>query len=69
MTDALVERYYTRDEIQDQYGGGKVTFLPNIDGRVTCACLTLRKNPDAPRAILVSGEKPNVYKAGLMLAN
>jgi hypothetical protein len=69
MTNTSDKKIFTRDDIQARYGGGKVTFLPNIDGRVTCACLTLRKNPDAPRVILVSGEKPKVYKAGLMLAN
>ena len=69
MTDTFEERFYERTEIQARRGGGLVIFLPNIDGQVTCACLTPKKNPDAPHVILVSREKPDVYKAGLMLVN
>lgn len=44
---------YTRDEIHDAVGGGsRVSYLPNRDGVILCACLTLEANPDAPYVIL-----------------
>ena len=46
-------RTYTRDEIHDAVGGSKQSYLPTKDGRVGCACLTTKENPDAPDVVLV----------------
>ena len=53
--------YYTRREIHDLLGGEVQTYLPAKDGLVTCACLTLRSNPDAPNTILI-GQRPRVLE-------
>ena len=43
---------YTRDEIHDQLGGSKQSYLPTKDRIVTCICLSKDMNPDAPHIIL-----------------
>ena len=43
---------YSRDDIAHDLGGGTVEFLPNVGGRIVCACLRLDYNPDAPDVIL-----------------
>jgi hypothetical protein len=58
---------YTRAEIHDQLGGGVQEYLPHVDGRVVCVCITLSKNPDAP-AVLLVGNKPDVQRYGRVLA-
>jgi hypothetical protein len=45
---------YTREQIAAEHGGGIREYLPNVNGRVVCACLRtdLDYNPDAPHVIL-----------------
>lgn len=43
---------YTRDDIHDQVGGSKQSYLPTKDCTVTCICLSKNMNPDAPQIIL-----------------
>ncbi len=50
-------KFYSRREIHDLLGGELQTYLPARGGLVTCACLTLKRNPDAPHTILV-GQSP-----------
>ena len=59
-------RSYTRREIHELLGGEIQTYLPARDGVVTCACLTLRRNPDAPNTILV-GQSPRVLERARQL--
>jgi hypothetical protein len=66
MTDKSGKKYVTNDEIS-LHGGNPNAFAPMKNGRVPCLRVTLKKNPDAPHVLLVSREKPDVYKAGLML--
>jgi hypothetical protein len=49
------DQSYTRSEIHDQLGGGLQDFLPHVDGRVVCVCVTPELNPDAPDVLLVGG--------------
>lgn len=57
---------YTRDEIHDAVGGGsRVSYLPNKDGVILCACLTLEANPDAPHIILPGRGKEIERSAGI----
>jgi len=58
---------YTRREIHDKIGGSIQSFLPTVGGHVVCACLTKKKNPDAPVVILV-GNRPVVESTGRTLA-
>jgi hypothetical protein len=60
-------RCYTRLEIHDQLGGGLQEYLPHVDGRVVCVCVTRELNPDAP-AVLLVGDSENVQKYGTTLA-
>jgi hypothetical protein len=43
-------------------------FLPEKSGRVVCACLTPKLNPDVPNVILV-GAGRDIYRRGRMLAD
>lgn len=45
---------YTREEIAAEHGGGIREYLPNVAGRVVCACLRTDPdyNPEAPRVVL-----------------
>jgi hypothetical protein len=43
---------YTRNEIHARLGGNKQWYLPIVRGRVVCACLTPKADPDAPCVIL-----------------
>ncbi|ABM96793.1 DUF6697 family protein [Methylibium petroleiphilum] len=62
-----VGHVYTRDEIGNQVGGSKQTYLPTCGGMVVAACLTKDLNPLAPRVILC-GTPPMVARAGDILA-
>ena len=57
---------YTREEIHDALGGSKQSYLPDVGGRVVCACLEARLNPDAPR-IIIPGTGPTIEKTADML--
>lgn len=46
---------YTRDQIHEQVGGEKVSYLPQADGRIVCGCFSPDSNPEAPYLILVGG--------------
>ena len=59
---------YTRDEIHNQLGGSKQSYLPTKDGYVTCVCLSKDMNPDAPDIIL-SGSGPMVQKSANWLVS
>jgi len=48
---------FSRAEIQEMLGGGTRVFAPHKNGRVTCLCLDLKQNPDAPRIALPAGGK------------
>jgi hypothetical protein len=50
----IIGHCYSRDQIAAEHGGGTIEYLPNVEGRIVCACLrTERKfNPEAPRVIL-----------------
>jgi hypothetical protein len=45
---------YTRNEIAAMHGGGTMEYLPNVSGRIVCACLRTDPafNPEAPNVIL-----------------
>lgn len=68
MTGFELGKSYTRREIHNVLGGSVQAFLPDKGGRVVCACLTRRLNPDVPNVILVGGG-PDIYRRGRMLAN
>lgn len=54
--------HYTREHIHKELGGDLQSYLPHVDGRVVCACLTPKSNPDAPNVILVgTGERTEKY--------
>jgi len=66
----FVERnFYTRDQIHDQLGGEKQTYLPMLDGKVVCVCLTKEDNPKAPEVVLVGGEGKTIVKRAEILSN
>ena len=58
---------YTRDEIHDQVGGSKQSYLPTKNRIVTCACLSKDMNPDAPYVIL-AGQGKVVLQSAKWLA-
>lgn len=55
----IIGEAYTRKQIHNQLGGSVQSFLPTVDGKVVCACLSKDMNPNAPHEILV-GNKPIV---------
>ena len=57
---------YTRRQIHEVLGGSVQSYLPTVQGRVVCACLTTKMNPGAPHVILV-GNKPRVLQAAHQL--
>jgi hypothetical protein len=58
---------YSREEIYDALGGGsKQAYLPNLNGRVLCACLRSDTNPNAPNIIL-PGSGPEIKRSSRML--
>jgi len=57
---------YTRDEIHAQLGGSTWSYLPTNRGVVVAACLTIEKNPQAPRIILC-GVGPRIAPYGTLL--
>lgn len=61
-----VGRQYTRAQIQQAYGGGVQSYLPNRGGRVTCGCFSPDLNPHAPDEILV-GDGPKIKEAARLL--
>jgi hypothetical protein len=50
----ILGQCYTRNEIADTHGGGRIEYLPNVAGRIVCACLRTDPafNPEAPHVIL-----------------
>lgn len=61
------EESYTRAEISAELGGSVQTYLPTKNGEITCVCLGLSDNPDAPGVVLV-GSRPRVFRNGQQLA-
>ena len=43
---------YTRDEIQAELGGSKVSSLPTREGKIVAACLSRKFSPAAPAVVL-----------------
>jgi hypothetical protein len=58
---------YTRDEIHENLGGSKQSYLPTVLGHVVAACLKLELNPRAPNVVLC-GIGPIIASAGLALS-
>jgi hypothetical protein len=59
---------YTRKEIHARLRGSMQSYLPNVGGRVVCACLRLDTNPDAP-AIILPGKGAGIEHAAALLIN
>jgi len=62
----FIGQTYTRDEIGDELGGSKQSYLPNVNERITCGCFNPeRVNPDAPEEILFGGpeDTPEIDRA------
>ncbi len=59
---------YTRNEIYDQVGGSKQSYLPSKDGVITCVCLSKEMNPDAPHVIL-SGQGKIIFQSAKRLTS
>lgn len=59
---------YTRKQISDRLGGNTQAYLPQVNGRVVCACLRTDLNPDAPNTVLVGAGK-GIERAGAVLAS
>ena len=62
----IEEHEYTRDQIHDALGGSKQSYLPDVGGRVVCACIDAKLNPDAPR-IIIPGTGPMIEKTADIL--
>jgi hypothetical protein len=58
---------YTRDQIHEELGGSKQSYLPNVNGRVVAGCFTKEANPDAPDEIL-PGKGEEVERSAEMFA-
>lgn len=50
--DLRIGGTYTRRQIHSALGGPVQEYLPHVEGRVVCACLTLALNPEAPNVVL-----------------
>ena len=66
MSDFIVGKVYTRDQIHELLGGSKQSYLPTVNNHVVCACLTKQLNPDGPFRILV-GSGPIVVRSAELL--
>lgn len=62
-----IGEYYTRDQIHEDLGGSKQSYLPTREKRVVAACLTKKPNPGAPNVILC-GKGPVIASTGASLA-
>lgn len=58
---------YTRDQIHQNLGGSKQSYLPTVAGAVVAACVKPQMNPRAPHVILC-GKGPVIAAAGATLA-
>lgn len=56
----LGERY-ARPHISEVLGGSSIDYLPTVDGRVVCGCVTLDHNPEAPN-IIIPGTGPVIQR-------
>lgn len=57
---------YTRDEIHNQLGGEKETYLPQKNGKIVCGCFNPDLNPQAPCIILVGNGSRIIEKAQIL---
>ncbi len=46
---------YSRDNFHESLGGGKVSCLPQRDGKIVCGCFSADVNPESAYVILVGG--------------
>lgn len=53
---------YTRDQIHAALGGSKQSYLPTVDGRVTCGAFTKDLNPEVPDVVL-AGRGPVIERS------
>ena len=60
---------YTRGQIRAAVGGSVRAALPTRGGTVVCACLTLERNPRAPREMVVGGTERAVRLARAFAAS
>ena len=60
---------YTRGQIREAVGGSVRAALPTRGGTVVCACLTLERNPRAPREMVVGGTERAVRLARAFAAS
>lgn len=49
-----VGREYSRREINTAVGGSVVSYLPHLNGVITCGCFRLDLNPGAPTAVTIN---------------
>jgi len=56
LMDFELNKMYTHAEICAEYRGSPNTYLPMIDGNVTCGRFTEEFNPDGPEEILFGNE-------------
>ncbi|MHB1642285.1 MAG: hypothetical protein ACYCS8_06450 [Acidithiobacillus sp.] len=61
-------REYKRSDIQKILGGELQSYLPQKNGIILAACLSIESNPDAPYEVQV-GNAPKVVKKAELLSN
>jgi hypothetical protein len=54
---------YTRGQIRGVVGGSTRAALPTRGGKVVCVCLTIEKNPRAPREMVIGGNERALRRA------
>lgn len=62
-----IGREYTREDIHEEVGGSKQSYLPTKGGMVVAVCVKQRLNEEAPR-VVVCGSGPLIESAGKLLS-
>ena len=68
---------FTRNQIHEMFGGSVQSYLPHVNGKVKCICLTRELNPSFDDSIkppaftklIMVGEGDGIEKAADMLSN
>jgi hypothetical protein len=69
LNQLTLNQTYTRTAICQHVGGGSLeSYLPTRDGRVLCACLDPKRNPEAPEKILVGEGRGRLAAARKLIA-
>ncbi len=63
--EAVVGRTYSWAEVQKHWGGEQ-TYLSLREGRIICATLDARQNPQAPRVVVVGHGSMNMHRAEVL---